>query len=573
MAGSSQLIKIAGLGWYHNLRGGLYRSRAYRWRFGGRSADRLLLAPQDIRTSDPVMANELFGGRFSLGGSAIVAGVKSPFAIEPPSLAWQNALLGFGWLRHLRVPDSEVARARARSLVSDWIAQHGRFQLPSWDPEIVARRIISWICHSPVILEGANRNEYRAFMRSLTRQVRYLRRAIANTNEGQARMTAIIALNFAGLCLSGMPRLQKQSAKWLNDELTSQILPDGGHISRNPGLLIELLLDLLPLRQTFTAREIPPPTALLNSIDRIMPMLRFFRHTDGTFALFNGMSCTPADTLATVLAYDDSHGKPHGNAPYSGYQRMAAGKTTILVDTGAPPPIAVSQKAHAGCLAFEMSTGGQRVIVNCGHPAVAVADWVRAARTTAAHSTASIADTSSSRFTDERQFGSYTNGLLVAGPRNVRVDREENQTGIHLTLSHDGYKSRFDVVHERMLSIDSDGNTLKGHDHFETSRDRTNAAFAIRFHLHPDIRITPTNNDHGLLLNLPNGEIWAFTADGASIEIEESVFLPEPSGAVITSQLVLSGKVADNPDIAWILHRITARPEKTDALDENDKSG
>ena len=55
-----------------------------------------------------------------------------------------------------------------------------------------------------------------------------------------------------------------------------------GHISRNPGALIELLIDLLPLRQTFAARNIAPPPALLNAIDRMMPMLRFFRHGDGT---------------------------------------------------------------------------------------------------------------------------------------------------------------------------------------------------------------------------------------------------------------------------------------------------
>ena len=74
------------------------------------------------------------------------------------------------------------------------------------------------------------------------------------------------------------------------------MLPDGGHISRNPGVLIELLLDLLPLRQAFAARNMAPPPALNNAIDRMMPMLRFFRHGDGNFALFNGMGPTPIDS-------------------------------------------------------------------------------------------------------------------------------------------------------------------------------------------------------------------------------------------------------------------------------------
>ena len=123
------------------------------------------------------------------------------------------------------------------------------------------------------------------------------------------------------------------------DELDKQILPDGGHVSRNPGVLIDLLIDLLPLRQAFASRNMPPPQALLNAIDRMMPMLRFFRHGDGNFALFNGMGPTDADHLATILAYDDARGEPFANAPHSGYQRVVSNDMTLIVDTGTPPPL------------------------------------------------------------------------------------------------------------------------------------------------------------------------------------------------------------------------------------------
>ena len=54
----------------------------------------------------------------------------------------------------------------------------------------------------------------------------------------------------------------------------------------------------------------------------MMPMLRFFRHGDGNFALFNGMGPTRSDLVSTVLAYDDARGMPVANAPHSGYQRV-----------------------------------------------------------------------------------------------------------------------------------------------------------------------------------------------------------------------------------------------------------
>ena len=61
--------------------------------------------------------------------------------------------------------------------------------------------------------------------------------------------------------------------------------------------------------------------------------------------------------LATVLAYDDARGAPVRNAPYAGYQRLDAGETVIIVDTGAAARPALSVDAHAGCLSFEMSVG------------------------------------------------------------------------------------------------------------------------------------------------------------------------------------------------------------------------
>ena len=129
-----------------------------------------------------------------------------------------------------------------------------------------------------------------------------------------------------------------------------------------------------------------PPPQLLNAIDRMMPMLRFFRHGDGNFALFNGMGPTAADQIATILAYDDTRGAPVANAPHSGYQRLVLKDLLVLVDAGRPPPIAVSQEAHASALAFELSLGQQRIVVNCGLPATNRESWRQLARATAAHS-------------------------------------------------------------------------------------------------------------------------------------------------------------------------------------------
>src|SRR5438034_7515863 len=233
------------------------------------------------------------------------------------------------------------------------------------------------------------------------------------------RLQAVIALVYASLCMQGQARYIEGATKQLAEELDRQILPDGGHIGRNPGSLIDLLVDLLPLRQAFSSRNIPPPQALLNAIDRMMPMLRFFRHGDGNFALFNGMGPTPTDLLTTILAYDDARGTPLANAPHSGYQRLESAGTLVLMDAGRPPPMPVSQEAHAGCRSFELSARQSRLVVNCGLPVASREGWRQVARTTAAHSTVTFNDTSSCRFIEAGPVRRMLNGTpMLAGPRS-----------------------------------------------------------------------------------------------------------------------------------------------------------
>ena len=193
----------------------------------------------------------------------------------------------------------------------------------------------------------------------------------------------------------------------------------------------------MPLRQAYASRNIAPPPALLNAIDRMMPMLRFFRHSEGTFAHFNGMGTTPIELLLTLLAYDDSRGAPLSNAPYSAYQRLEAGGGVLIMDTGRAPPPEKSLDAHAGCLAFEFSSPQlSLIVVNCGMPATAREEWRSHARTTAAHSTVTFNDTSSAYFAKARIFRRLLGEFpMVGGPARVSVSREEEFDSITLRAS------------------------------------------------------------------------------------------------------------------------------------------
>jgi uncharacterized heparinase superfamily protein len=535
----------------------------------GRS-DRLIIAPHDLRTADATRAAEIYAGRFVFAGKIVTCHGRSIFDLEPPSEDWEVALLGFGWLRHLRAADTALTRANARSLVDDWTSNPSRRRPLERRADVLARRVISLLSQAPLVLSDSDGKFYRRYLRGLTREIRYLRYAMIDIGDGVPKLQVLIALCYASLCLANQAKHVRSASRKLSDELQRQILPDGGHISRNPGALVELLSDLLPLRQTFAARNIAPPPALLNAIDRMMPMLRFFRHGDGSFALFNGMSSAPNDLVATLLAYDDTHGAPMANMPHTGYQRIDASAMTLIMDTGVPPPPSVSQDAHAGCLSFELSSGPSRIVINCGMPATGRDNWRSFARSTAAHSTLTYHQTSSCQFVEFSAMKKLLQGApIVSGPSNVESYREAVPNGELLTASHDGYLARFGVIHRRVLMAAQDGARLDGEDTLTPApggKIKGNEAdFALRFHLHPSVKASRLSDARGVMLVLPNRDVWTFEALDDKVDLEDSVFLAGNDGPRRTAQIVIRQDSRQASSIRWSFVRSATSAAQTNA--------
>jgi uncharacterized heparinase superfamily protein len=286
--------------------------------------------------------------------------------------------------------------------------------------------------------------------------------------------------------------------------------------------------------------------------------------------LFNGMSSAPSDLLATLLAYDDTHGTPMASMPHTGFQRLDAGAMTLIMDTGPPPPPAVSHDAHAGCLSFELSSGPSRIVINCGMPSTGRDNWRAFARGTAAHSTLTYHDTSSCQFVELSAMKRLLHGApVVSGPSNVESYREVTASGVLLTASHDGYLARFGVVHRRILMIAPDGSRLDGEDQVSPPpRVRIKGhetGYALRFHLHPAVKASRLSDARGVMLVLPNRDVWTFEALDDRVELEDSVFLAGNDGPRRTAQIVIRQAARHAPAIRWSFVRSTASASATTA--------
>lgn len=514
-----------------------------------RATTRLMLTPQDLRTADPTVAADIYGGHFVFAGHSVSTGGGSPFDAPSPSLAWSEALMGLGWLRHLRAADTALSRANARALVDDFIRRrHDRNEVAR-QPVIASRRLIALISNAGMILEGADHGFYQRFVRHIGETAR---RLAVDMNDGlteRDRLAAAIGCAYAGLCLERAERLRRAATRRLSQELDWQILPDGGHCSRNPRVLIELLLDLLPLRVLYGAQGAEQPRALTAAIDRMMPHLRLFRHGDGSLALFNGMGATQPDTLATLIAYDDVRGRPMTDAPYSGYARLEAGASVLIADIGAAPDIWSAREACAGPLAFEFSSGRHRIIVNCGLPLHAAPSLKLASRFTAAHSTLALNGGDCGRF-----LGIGGDMLLAGGAGEVTHERTTSEMGQVLEASHDGWQAETGLIHRRRLELRQDGRLLTGRDAL-IGRAEAAVPGIIRFHLHPATQASARQDGTSALLIVAD-EAWLFASPGRELRVEESLFLADPHGPRRSLQITLSFTVQEATEITWTLERL-----------------
>lgn len=531
-----------------------------RWRYGSPAVDQLLIVPQDLRPSDPSFWREVQLGQFGLAGALADLGGRSPFEFAPPTKAWSRSLHGFGWLRHLQAADSDAAREMARRLAIEWSIRHRGGSGVAFEPMVLGRRIISWLSHATLLLEGADRATYDALMESLGRQLVVLSGAWRDASEGMPRLVALMALTLADLCIAGRDRRLEHDARLFAGELSRQIRKDGCHVSRHPGIGVELMLDLLPLRQCFTARDRTPPGSLVTVTGRMIAMLRHMRMGDGHIARFNGMGIPSPAALATVIAYDEDQALPPARLLASRYQRMERGGTIVIVDAGAAPPLMVSGEAHAGCLSFELSAGPRLLVVNGGAPGASDKDWRAVSRATASHNTLCLGERSSARLVRHAQLEELIGGMPIRGPDRVDAAIAAQADGaVALRASHDGYLADFGLLHHRSLALDATGARLTGIDrlappkgHLRLKRD---VPFSIHFHFHPEVAVDAVEG--GNTVTFANGtEFWRLIAEGAALSVEESIHFADSAGPRESLQLVLRGATFGESEVRWALERV-----------------
>lgn len=528
-----------------------YGSFLYRRVLKGAHPVQIKFNPKNHWGGDVAEADALFRGQYGFAGHTVSAPNENPWRLAAPSQAWQDTLHGFTWLRHFRAQGGDAAKRHVESLIKKWLQDYQDWDPVAWQPEVIAQRLIAWMSNAPMAVSTQDLVHHSAVMNSMARQARHLARTAPTARDGLPRLIAIIGLVYSGFCLPEGARRLSKGLQLLERELDRLVLADGCIVTRNPSDQLEALKALVALKADLRAASQDMPNYIQRAIDRMAPMLRFFRLGDGKLALFNGSFEESAAEIDQVLDAAKAQGKPLGGAVSSGFQRVQAGPLILLVDAGTPPVGDLSISAHASPNSFEVSVGPERLIVNCGSSDEIMDDGLhKVSRTTAAHSTLIIDNKNSFPILDNQRIGKR--------PKKVLAVRDEMDDTVGLDITHYGYVMAFGYEHERLIKVARSGKLVEGIDALKSvnRKKRPKAPIDIRFHLHPAVDARRTVDGGAVELTLRSGALWRFESTHG-VNVEESIYLGERGHVQRSRQLVVSTTTgAQRLQVNWRLLKV-----------------
>ena len=520
---------------------------------GSRQPLKLAAVPRDHVPGDRSRGESLLGGPLAVG-SAAVALTDLDFASLDGALAEQ--VEGFAWLRDLAAATSREKGARiAEGIVGRWLLAHGTRADDAWAAHLWGERTLFWTAYAPYILSSSDAGYRSALLNTLARGARHVEANADKSPQGLKRVTAWCGVIAAGLLVQGGVSRIARGEAGLARALSAAQFDDGGLVSRSPFEQLLLVDRLGLLRACYFAAKQTIPDGIEAAAAAGLAALHGVTLGDGALSSWQGCNPGEVSRLTALIEGCGFRARPLRQARGWGYQRLSALGTIVVLDAAPPPAQKLTAHGSASTLAFELSDGGQRLVVNCGGPGLLPTDLsdglVNGLRTTAAHSTLVLADTNSTNI--------LADGSLGKGVEDVAIDRSEDNDASRLEASHDGYVRAFGMVHKRSLMLGNDGKELRGADQLQPrgrKKIRDSASYAVRFHLAPGIEATTTADGMGAILRSKGAPPWNFRCRGGSLTIEDSLWIDGRGRPQPTLQLAVTGDIsALGGEIGWQFRR------------------
>ena len=490
--------------------------------------------------------------------SSIVKYQKKKYKIDDFVLdsIWQNnfnikdygKLNNFFWFFSL---DLKSSKEKTQSIISNWIYKNNKFDKKSWEFDLTAKRIISWLSNYQLTYEESNNDFKLRFNYSIQKQTNHLLHEINNSDEFENKMIGCAAIILTGLAYNDHKNYLENGLNLLKKIIKSSIDNQGFPKSRNIKQLIFYLKYFIIIREWFKESQNIVPEYIDENIYYLGQGYCFVWQNINQDILFNGNYISNNNEF-------DQYLKRFGykfineNKDHAGYAILRNKKITLAMDVGSSPIKKFSKDYQSGALSFEIISKGKKLISNSGYFTNKKNKFNKLSKSTALQNTLIIEDHSSCNFLkNEKSEYQIKQGLKVS---KKDIIFEDNYWKI--SAAHDGYYKRFNIIHEREIEFYPEQEKFIGFDKILKKDITKNIKFDIRFHLHPNTKVMKTQDNKSILIELED-EGWKFSCYNFNIDIDNGLFFGNKNSYKENQNIFVSG-VSNKSDeiIKWEISKL-----------------
>ena len=456
-------------------------------------------------------------------------------------------LHSFFWLFSL---DLKSSNKITQSIILNWIENNQNYNPKNWEIDTLSKRIISWLSNSKLSYENSDEIYKKQFNKNVKKQINHLINEISRSSLVDDKMIGCSAIILTGLSFKDEKNLN-YGLNLLKKIINSSFDSEGFPKSRNIKQLIFYLKYFILIREWLKESQTEIPEYLNEIIFYLGQNYNFIWQNTNQNLLFNGNQINQNNDFDRYLSFHNYKFKNESNE-YGGYVILKNKNVILSADLGSSPEKKFSNDYQSGALSFEIFFNNCKLISNCGYFQNYKHQLNSISKSTAAHSTMILDNRSSCKLKKDSDGIFKVDQELKILKKSVTFEKKY----WNISGSHDGYLKKYGVIHERKIEFFIEKNKFIGTDKLIKNKKFKSSNFEIRFHFEPGVKITKTQDEKSILVELENSG-WKFSCKDHKIDVETGLYFGKKNSFVENQNIFISGLTQnEDQEIVWEIIKI-----------------